>query len=84
MDEYMMSWSDAIRAESSYASVEAVPTPAEDVRQFGTLGRALWRERASVRMMAGGAHRCGEDITPVPDQPAAAIFGAGEGNRTLV
>jgi hypothetical protein len=42
----MMSWSDAIRAESAFLESHAVPEPADDLYRFGTLGRALWRERS--------------------------------------
>ena len=52
MDEYTMSWSDAIRAQSSFSPHEVVPPPALDVRQFGTLGRALWLERTYARSLA--------------------------------
>lgn len=46
MDEYSMSWSDAIRAQTDFPEKPPAPDPADDVAQFGTLGRALWRERS--------------------------------------
>ena len=46
MNEYSMSWSDAIRAEADFPENQPVPGPPDDVHQFGTLGRALWRERS--------------------------------------
>jgi hypothetical protein len=46
VDEYMMSWSDAVRAETDFLESQPLPGPSEDVHQFGTLGRALWRERS--------------------------------------
>jgi len=46
VDEYSMSWSDAIRAETDFAEGQALVRPCDDVEPFGTLGRALWRERS--------------------------------------
>ena len=46
MDEYTMSWSDALRAMDSLPSMQEILPPAEDINQFGTLGRALWEERS--------------------------------------
>lgn len=46
VDEYSMSWSDAIRAEADLLETQALPHPCDEVHQFGTLGRALWRERS--------------------------------------
>ena len=51
MDEYSMSWSDAARAEADFFERQAVPEPADNVHQFGTLGRALWRERSLAWML---------------------------------
>ena len=57
MDEYTMSWSEAVRAESSYSSIDAEPPPAQDVGQFGTLGRALWLQRSFARLLARGGRK---------------------------
>ena len=46
-----MTWSDAIRAEAEALDDEAVPRPAEEFDRFGTLGRALWRERSLAWML---------------------------------
>jgi hypothetical protein len=51
VDEYMMSWSDAVRAETDFLESQSLPDPSEDVHQFGTLGRALWRERSLARIL---------------------------------
>jgi hypothetical protein len=44
--EYNMSWSDAVRAESDFFEGQPLARPSDDVHRFGTLGRALWRERS--------------------------------------
>jgi hypothetical protein len=44
--EYSMSWSDAVRAEADFFEAQPLPHPSDDVQSFGTLGRALWRERS--------------------------------------
>ena len=41
-----MSWSDAVRVEAAFPASEEAPDPSPEPHQFGTLGRALWRERS--------------------------------------
>jgi len=60
MDEYTMSWSDALRTEAAFLAIDATPPPAEDLHQFGTLGQALWKERclAGLRQLRSS----GQDV----------------------
>jgi len=46
VDEYSMSWSDAARVEATFGDREAAADPSGEPHRFGTLGRALWRERS--------------------------------------
>jgi hypothetical protein len=46
MDEYTTSWEDVVAAEPVLFGGEAAPAPSAELHQFGTLGRALWRERS--------------------------------------
>lgn len=52
VDEYKMSWSDAARVEAAFVENGAIPKPPDHVHQFGTLGRALWRERSLAWILA--------------------------------
>jgi len=51
VDEYDMSSSDGNRVEEDFRRTGADPEPVEDPYQFGSLGRALWRERSLERML---------------------------------
>ena len=44
--EYSMSWSDAARVEAAFGDRQAAPDPSGEPHRFGTLGRALWRDRS--------------------------------------
>ena len=52
VDEYTMNWSDATRVEAAFVDDGEVPSPPDHVHQFGTLGRALWRERSLAWILA--------------------------------
>ena len=60
MDEYSMSWSDAIRAETDFLDTLPTHHHCEDLQQFGTLGRALWRERSLTWVLGLAAVRADE------------------------
>ena len=53
MDEYMTTWSDADRFESACCHFEGwFGSVGDDDAGYGTLGRALWRERCLARVLA--------------------------------
>jgi hypothetical protein len=57
MDEYTMSWSDAVRTEADYLRIAPSPSGDDDPCRYGTLGRALWSQRclAAVRAVHASA-----------------------------
>ena len=65
MDEYSMTWSDAVRAETDFLEKQPLPGPSEDVQQFGTLGRALWRERSLAWILRLDPTVRGEDAVKI-------------------
>ena len=65
MDEYLMSWSDALRAESAQAQHRTLPQSADEFHQFGTLGRALWRERSLARILARNPAARTDDVRKI-------------------
>jgi len=52
VNEYTMSWSDAARVEAAFVENRELPRPSDQVHEFGTLGRALWRERSLAWILA--------------------------------
>ena len=72
MDEYMMSWSDAVRAESTSLESHDAPRPCDDLHQFGTLGRALWRERSLAWILAQNPAVRTEDVQKIVADLSAA------------
>ncbi len=52
MDEYTMTWSDAARVESAYCHFEGWFGSAGAEAGYGTLGKALWRERCLAGVLA--------------------------------
>lgn len=60
-DEYTMSWSDAIMTEAAFLAADAVPLLTSDLRQFGTLGTALWQERCLADLLARGSRARSEE-----------------------
>lgn len=52
MDEYTMTWSDAARVESAYCHFEGRFGTVGPEPGYGTLGKALWRERCLAGVLA--------------------------------
>ena len=68
VDEYSMTWSDAVRAETDFLESQPLPGPSEDVQQFGTLGRALWRERSLTWILRLNPAVRGEDALRIVEE----------------
>jgi hypothetical protein len=45
MDEYTMSWSDAVRTEADYLRIHPRPSGNDSPCGYGILGTALWNQR---------------------------------------
>jgi hypothetical protein len=50
-DEHDMTWSDSNRVEEDLRRTDAEPEPVANPHEFGSLGRALWRERSLERIL---------------------------------
>ena len=73
VDEYSMTWSDAIRAEADPVGNQLVPRPSDNFEQFGTLGRALWRERSLAWILGLTSVRADDAQKIVSDLRAAFL-----------
>lgn len=67
VDEYSMTWSDAARVRTEFLENQPLPDPSQDVQQFGTLGRALWRERSLAWILRLDPAVRGEDARKIVD-----------------
>ena len=82
VDEYSMTWTDAIRAEADSLDHQAVPRPSDEFHKFGTLGRALWRER-SLAWILGHTSVRQDDAQKIVCDLRAASLPVERGSRTF-
>ena len=85
VDEYRMSWSDAIRAETEFLETEPMHHRGEDARPLSTLGRAFGRERSFTWVLGLAAVRADDArriisnlraaFLPIPMESAAGRSG---------
>jgi len=60
VDEYRMSWSDAVRAETEFLETQPVHHHCEDLQPLATLAQARWRERSLTWILGLAAVRADE------------------------
>jgi len=72
VDEYGEDGYDAVTLESAFGDEEAPPAPSGEPSQFGTLGRALWRERSLAWILRSNPDVRAEDAEKIVAELSAA------------
>jgi len=86
VDEYRMTWSDAIRVETDFLETQPIHHHSDDLRQLGAVGRPLGRERSLTWILGLAAVRADEARKIISNLHAAfqPVFSERTAERAVV